>query len=137
MQTPFDKYFVVKYIEELEYIGAEYKIWNDDFIKGSAKVDTSHFRQFPEFLSCALHWRLILEKMYPSVEQNLLRSYGYYCKKALMYAEDRYIKHLIEDYIVVLTSVDIPLDVQLFWPEVAYRQGYKDAYRRLPVYNSK
>lgn len=132
MQTVFKNFFVVKDIEELEYLdGYEYKIWNDDYIKSACETDASHYRQFPEFLSKALDWGMTLNAMYPRVQLDCLSTYGYYNKKALMYGEDRYIRHLILDYIIVKTNKNIDLDVQLYWPERAYRQGYKDAYHRL------
>lgn len=135
MQTVFKNFFVVKDEQELEYLdGAEYKIWNDDYIKAAARADTSHYKQFMEFLMKALEWRMMLDAMYPKVQLRCLDSYGYYNKKALMYAEDRFIHHLILDYIIVKTNKEIDLDVQLYWPERAYRQGFKDAYRRLPTY---
>ena len=137
MQT-FNNFFVVKSMEELEYLdGAEYKIWNDDYVKAAAYVDASHYRQFPDLLQKALDWRMTLNAMYPNVQLKCLASYGYYNKKALMYAEDRFIHHLIQYYIIVKTNKPIELDVQLYWPERAYRQGFKDAYRRLSTYKGK
>ena len=137
MQT-FNNFFVVKSMEELEYLdGAEYKIWNDDYVKAAAYVDASHYRQFPDLLQKALDWRMTLNAMYPNVQLKCLASYGYYNKKALMYAEDRFIHHLIQDYIIVKTNKPIELDVQLYWPERAYRQGFKDAYCRLSTYKGK
>lgn len=125
-------------MEELEYLdGSEYKIWNDDYVKAAAYVDASHYRQFPDLLQKALDWRMTLNAMYPNVQLKCLASYGYYNKKALMYAEDRFIHHLIQDYIIVKTNKPIELDVQLYWPERAYRQGFKDAYRRLSTYKGK
>ena len=137
MQT-FNNFFVVKSMEELEYLdGAEYKIWNDDYIKAAAFADASHYRQFPDFLRKALDWRMTLNAMYPNVQLKCLASYGYYNKRALMYAEDRFMHHLIQDYIIVKTNKPIELDVQLYWPERAYRQGFKDAYHRLSTYKGK
>lgn len=129
-------FFVVKDKEELGYLeGYTYKVWNDDYVKSAAFADTSHFRQFPEFLSKALDWRLALNAMYPNVQLRCLASYGYYNKKALMYAEDKFISHLIQDYIIVKTNKEIDLDVQLYWPERAYREGFKDAYHKLSEYH--
>lgn len=135
MQTLFKNFFVVKQVEELDYLdGADYKIWNNEYVKAAAFADATHFKQFPEFLSKALDWKMALEAMYPNVQLQCLSTYGYYNKKALMHAEDRYVRHLIEDYIIVTTNKDIDLDVQLYWPEKAFRQGYKDANRRLSNY---
>lgn len=125
-------------MDELVYLDNEpYVIWNDEYVKAAAWADTSHFRQFPDLLKKALDWRMTLNAMYPDVQNRCLATYGYYNKKALMYAEDRFIHHLIHDYIVVKTNKAIDLDVQLYWPEKAYRQGFKDAYRRLSTYNPK
>lgn len=136
MQTTFNNFLVVKELDELVYLdGAEYKIWNDEYVKAAAFADASHYRQFPDLLSKALDWRMTLNAMYPNVQAQCLASYGYYNKKALMYAEDRFIHHLIHDYIIVKTNKEIELDVQLYWPEKAYRQGFRDACRRLPTYN--
>ena len=135
MQTVFKNFFVVKEEHELIYLdGAPYVVWNDKYVKAAAFADATHFRQFPEFLSKALDWKMTLEAMYPGVQERCLATCGYYTKKPLMYAEDRYMRHLIEDYIIVKTNKEIELDVQLYWPEKAFRQGYKDAYHRLPVY---
>lgn len=137
-QTVFNNFLVVKDMDELVYLDNEpYIIWNDEYVKAAAWVDASHFRQFPDLLSKALDWRMTLNAMYPNVQNKCLATYGYYNKKALMYAEDRFIHHLIQDYIIVKTNKPIDLDVQLYWPEKAYRQGFKDAYRRLSTYNPK
>lgn len=137
-QTVFNNFLVVKDMDELVYLDNEpYIIWNDEYVKAAAWADASHFRQFPDLLSKALDWRMTLNAMYPNVQNKCLATYGYYNKKALMYAEDRFIHHLIQDYIIVKTNKPIDLDVQLYWPEKAYRQGFKDAYRRLSTYNSK
>lgn len=138
MQTNFKNFFVVKDIEELKYLeNNDYVIWNDEYIKNAAITDTSHYRQFPDFLSKALDWKQSLEAMYPLVQARCLASYGYYTEKPLMYAEDRYIRHLILDYVIVKTNANIDLDVQLYWPEKAFREGYKDAYHRLSTYNGR
>lgn len=137
-QTVFNNFLVVKDMDELVYLDNEpYIIWNDEYVKAAAWADASHFRQFPDLLSKALDWRMTLNAMYPNVQNKCLATYGYYNKKALMYAEDRFIHHLIQDYIIVKTNKPIDLDVQLYWPEKAYRQGFKDAYRRLSTYNPK
>lgn len=133
--TSKKNYLVIKDMSEAEYLeGQEYKVWNDDYVKSACDADSSHFVQFPEFLSSALEWKMILEDMYPSVKNNCLRSYGYYTERPLHYAIDRYIRRLISEYIILETDANIELSVQLYWPKKAFVEAYKDAYHRLPEY---
>lgn len=137
MQT-LSNFFVVKDKEELDYLeGNKYIIWNDNYVKDACNADASHFKQFPDFLSAALEWKLILEKMYPKVQERCLLTYGYYTEKPIHYAIDRYIRRLITNYIIVKTDKNIELSTQLYWPEKAFREAYKDAYHRLSEYHKR